>query len=80
MSKKDRICSILITIVLSVISLIPIFTFKTYAKEIPESLYRVYLHGKSIGIIKSKEKLERYINNEQKELKEEYGVDNVYLP
>jgi murein DD-endopeptidase MepM/ murein hydrolase activator NlpD len=80
MSTKNRILSILITIVLSVFCLIPLFDFKAYAKEVPKNLYRVYLNGKSIGVIKSKDKLEEYINEEQKELKEEYGVSKVYLP
>lgn len=80
MIAKERIRCILITIILSVFCLIPLFDFKTYAKEEPKDLFRVYLNGKSIGIIKSKSKLEEYINNEQKELKEEYGVDKVYLP
>lgn len=80
MTVKERIYSIFITIILSVFCLIPLFEFKIYAKEVPQNLYRVYLNGKSIGIIKSKEKLEKYINEEQKDLKEEYGVDNVYPP
>jgi len=80
MSAKNRILSILITIVLSVFCLIPLFDFKAYAKEEPKDLYRVYLNGKSIGVIKSKDKLEEYINEEQKELKEEYDVSKVYLP
>ncbi len=80
MTIKERIFSILITIILSVFCLIPLFEFKAYAKESPKDLYRVYLDGKCIGIIKSKEKLEQYINDEQKDLKEQYGVDTVYPP
>ena len=80
MTTKERISSIFVTIVLTVFCLIPLFDFKTYAKEEPKTLYRVYLNGKSIGIIESKDKLEEYINQEQKELKEEYGVSKVYLP
>lgn len=80
MSTKERIYSIVLTIVLSIFCLIPLYEFKTYAKEVPKDLYKVYLNGKSIGVIKSKEKLEKYINEEQKDLKEEYGVNTVYLP
>lgn len=47
---------------------------------IPQEVYRVYLEGKSIGLIKSKEELENYINQEQELLKEKYNVDKVYLP
>lgn len=80
MSVKERLCSIFLTIILSVFCLIPLFDFKAHASELPQDLYRVYLNGKTIGIIKSKDKLEEYINEEQKDLKEEYGVDKVYLP
>ena len=42
--------------------------------------YRVYLDGKSIGLIDSKERLEKYIDKEQQTLKDEYNVENVYAP
>ena len=80
MSKKDKIISTILTIVLSVFALIPIYDFKVKAKMTPKELYRVYLNGKSIGIIESKKKLEDYINEEQKELREKYNVDVVYPP
>lgn len=46
----------------------------------PKTVYHVYLKGKSIGIIESKEELEKYINEKQQEIKEKYHVDKVYLP
>ena len=46
----------------------------------PSTVYRVYLKGKSIGIIKSKKELEKYIDTKQNEIKKEYGVDKVYVP
>lgn len=46
----------------------------------PKSVYKVYLDGKSIGNIKNKKELEDYINEEQKDIKEKYGVDKVYIP
>ncbi len=46
----------------------------------PQELYRVYLDGKSIGLIKSEKKLKEYIDKEQKELKEKYHVNKVYPP
>ena len=46
----------------------------------PKEVYRVYLDGKVIGNIKNKQELEDYINDEQKDLKEEYNVDKVYIP
>jgi len=48
--------------------------------QIPQEVYRVYLEGKSIGLIESKEDLENYINEQQQHLKELYNVDKVYIP
>ena len=69
-----------------VISLIIAFLFITIIgiitpqdNEIKE-VYNVYLDGRLLGTIKSKDALEKYIDNEQKELKEEFNVKKVYKP
>ncbi len=46
----------------------------------PRELYRVYLKGKSLGLIKSKQDLEDYIDKEQDSIKKKYKVDKVYIP
>ena len=46
----------------------------------PQKIYKVYLDGKAIGNISDKEELEDYINEEQKDLKDKYEVDKVYIP
>lgn len=46
----------------------------------PKSVYKVYLDGKSIGNIKDKNELEDYINDEQKDIKDKYNVNKVYIP
>lgn len=43
-------------------------------------IYKVYLEGKDIGYISDKEELYSLINEEQKEIKEQYNVDSVYPP
>lgn len=48
--------------------------------QIPQEGYRVYLEGKSIGLIKSKDELNEYINVQQEKIKEKYHVDTVYIP
>ena len=45
------------------------FVGYTKAKS-PETVYKVYLDGKTIGLIESKEKLETYIDEQQNEIKE----------
>ena len=46
----------------------------------PNDLYRVYLKGESLGLIESKQELENYIDQEQKEIKKKYHVKKVYVP
>ena len=46
----------------------------------PLQVYRVYLEGKSLGLIQSKNDLEDYIDKEQQSLKEKYNVQKVYAP
>lgn len=46
----------------------------------PKTLYRVYLEGKSLGLIESKKELEEYIDKKQNEIKKKYNVSKVYVP
>ncbi len=46
----------------------------------PQHVYRVYLKGQSLGLIKSKTELEEYIDKKQEEIKQKYNVDKVYVP
>lgn len=53
------------------------FTPKTLKAQ---TVYHVYLKGESLGIIKSKTQLEKYIDKKQEEVKKKYSVDKVYIP
>ncbi len=71
------------TILLSILALLisSIILFVGYRQvKIPKTVYKVYLDGMAIGLIDSKEELESYIDQEQNEIKDKYGVDKVYLP
>ena len=46
----------------------------------PQDLYRVYLKGESLGLIKSKKHLEEFIDQKQEEIKKQYHVSKVYVP
>lgn len=46
----------------------------------PISGYKVYMDGEVIGLVESKDELYNLINEEQKEIKNTYGVDQVYPP
>lgn len=43
-------------------------------------LYKVYLNDEVIGIVDSKEKLEKYIDDQNTKYKNDYGVSQVYSP
>lgn len=64
-----------------VISLcILLLSFNSSFSGEPTVVYTVYLDGKSIGTIASKESFEEYINTKEEELKKKYDVDTVYTP
>lgn len=72
---------IILSVVAAIISfLFVITTDNSYNYYGAQKIYRVYLNGKSIGLIKNPEKLNEYINNEQIKLKEKFNVDKVYAP
>ena len=51
--------------------------FKNVTIE-PQTVYTVYLDGRSIGNIVSKKSFEDYINVKEEELKNKYNVDTIY--
>lgn len=74
---KKVIIYVLISFVISLglISFIP-----TNKNKEPVEVYRVYLKGKSLGLLKSKDDLEAYIDKEQASIKKKYDVSKVYVP
>lgn len=56
------------------------FSFGYKNNNNPSTLYKVYLNGEVLGVIESKDKLENYIDKQNKEYKEKYGVSKVYAP
>ncbi len=75
-----NIKTIVTTVVAVIISaIILLYSPSTKALE-PKPVYRVYLAGKSIGLIEDKDALEQHIDTEQENLKEQYDVSKVYAP
>ena len=64
---KYKKLSLLVAVML-VLSLFLVTGFTT-KRQNTHTVYRVYLKGKSLGIIKSKDSLEKYINKKQAEIK-----------
>lgn len=76
--KKETIIYILTVIEIILIS---IFLSSGYKKSTePRTYYEVYLDGKVIGTINSKEELENYIDKQNDKYKNQFGVDRVYSP
>lgn len=46
----------------------------------PDTYYRVYLNDNIIGVIDSKEELEKYIDKQGEHIKKKFKVDKVYAP
>lgn len=56
-----------------------LFSFGFKSSE-PNNYYMVYLDDDSLGMIKSKEELESYIDKNGNKYKKQYGVNKVYAP
>lgn len=78
MQNKKYINTFIITILVSSILLLSMFTKKNYEKI--NTNYQVYLNGEKIGVIGNKEELYNLIDSNQTAIKEKYQVDNVYPP
>ncbi len=65
-------------IIISISILLLVFTNKKSNE--PHVLYTVYLDGKSIGNIASRDSFESFINIKEEELKKKYDTDTVYTP
>lgn len=78
MKKNDVTKTILIT------SIIAVFLFiiglATRDFDYAKKVYQVYLNGNKLGLIENQKELYALINEEQKEIKETYHVENVYPP
>lgn len=69
-------------LIAAILSGIMVTSIKNYNEKnsIPQQGYRVYLEGKTIGYIKSRDELNSYINKQQEKLKDKYHVDTIYIP
>lgn len=79
MNKKNNTIALITTMIMAVfIFLIGLKT--TPKKEVAKEVYQIYLDGNKIGMIDNESDLYALINDEQKAIKEEYDVDQVYPP
>lgn len=66
--------------VLALSIIIFLLSFNYKQKQDPNTFYKVYLKDEVIGMIRSKEELEKYINEQNQHYKEKYQVSSVNVP
>ena len=74
---KKVVGTIFLVIIIGLTIYLSLFNKKS---EDPRVYYNVYLKSELIGTVESKDELEKYINTKGKEIKEKYGVDQIYSP
>lgn len=70
-------------ILLAIVVCLSVILFGVSSKNVddkPIDAYIVYLDGKKIGAVESKEKFDEYINSKEDTIRNTYKVDNVYAP
>ena len=81
MKDKQKGWSIsLILVVFLCISSIFLLGFKLTKNKTPNEMYAVYLEGKKIGVVKSEDDFNDYINIQEEKLKTQYNVNEIYTP
>jgi len=79
MTKRSTYFGFIFSILMTGLIFILGFERPSFEEHITE-LYKVYLNGEEIGIIKDKSELYDLIDKEQTSLKREYEVDSIYPP
>lgn len=79
MKSKKWTFSIIAVVIISILSIF-LLGFKLTINKTPSEVYAIYLEGKKIGVVKSKEEFDEYINVQEEKLKTQYGVDKIYTP
>lgn len=78
MNTKWSISLIIMAIVIC--SAVILLGFTSYNNNKPIDAYVVYLDGKKIGVVESKEEFDNYINTKEENIKNQYEVDTIYAP
>ena len=76
--KKDNISAILLSVMMAIFIFFVGINVESIAQ--PNQIYKVYLNGKTIGLIKSEDELVNLIDEKQEEIKKKYNVTKIYPP
>ena len=78
MKKKNNIIAVFITLIISIV--VVLISTNSTSLASPIEVYKVYLNGKTLGYIESKEELLNIIDEKQEEIKKKYDTNKVYPP
>jgi murein DD-endopeptidase MepM/ murein hydrolase activator NlpD len=78
MRNKVNLIAIFITVILGAFLIFVSTKGETLAS--PNQVYKVYLNGKSIGLIESEDEFLKLVDDKQNEIKSKYNIDKVYPP
>ena len=79
-NKKNKMSINLILVIVISIASVFLLGFKLTKNKKPNEMYAIYLEGKKIGTVKSKDDFNEYINIQEEKLKQKYNVDEIYTP
>lgn len=71
--------NVILIVVLTILSIF-LLGFKITQNKTPNEMYAIYLEGKKIGTVKSKDSFNEYINKQEEKLKNQYNVNEIYTP
>ena len=54
--------------------------FTETSRNNPTDVYKIYIDGEVVGVVRDKEEFDQYINSKEEAIKKRYGVDKVYMP
>lgn len=78
MKTKDITISILCTLIFSAFLIFA--CSNKLQNDTPKDVYEVFLNGKSVGLLDSKDEFLALVDNKQQEIKTKYNVEKVYPP
>ena len=76
MKSKKWTFSIITVVIISILSIF-LLGFKLTINKTPSEVYAIYLEGKKIGVVKSKEEFDEYINVQEEKLKIQNTVRSI---
>ena len=78
MQNRFKIQHIMIILIISLT--IFLLGFKKNVNITPKEVYKVFVDGRVVGTIESKNSFENYVNQQEEKIKQKYGVDKIYTP